>query len=101
MKSLIYLRGFLDEDPESPYMSTMLQPDSVLTQFPRSAFHVCGADPIRDGTLLFEEKLRGLGVRTRLQVYPGWPHAFWNYPQLKTAGQYRQRLIEDTKWLLG
>ncbi len=86
-------------DPESPYMSSLLMPDTVLKQFPPTAVHVCGADPLRDGGLLLEERLRHLGVSTHLQVYGGFPHTFWNQPQLKASGAYRKRLVEDAQWL--
>jgi len=96
---LASLQALLKADPNSPYLSTLLLPESVLKQFPTTAFHICGADPVRDGGLLLEEKLRGFGVRTHLEVYTGWPHAFWNQPQLKKAVDYRKRMIEDAKWL--
>lgn len=96
---LEYLHDLQNEDPESPILSTLLRPDSTLQQFPPIAFHLCGADPVRDGGLLLEEKLRKLGVQTRLEVYTGWPHAFWNLPQLKKSASYRDRMIEDAKWL--
>lgn len=96
---LEFLRSLLKDDPESPYVSPLLLPDSTLKQFPRIAFQLCGADPVRDFGLLFEARLRELGVQTRLEVYKGWPHAFWNFPQLKTAGKYREKMVEDAKWL--
>lgn len=94
------LHALLKEDPQSPYVNSLLQPDTVLEQFPPVAFHLCGADPVRDGGLLLEDKLSQLGVQTRLEVYKGWPHTFWNQPQLKMAGKYRERLVSDAKWLL-
>lgn len=94
------LHSHLKADPDSPFFESYLLPDSTLSQLPPIAFYVCGADPLRDSALLLEEKLRKLGVKTRLEVYTGWPHCFWNQPQLKMSARYREKVIEDTKWLL-
>ena len=83
----------------SPYMSSLLLPESILKQLPAIAFHICGADPTRDGALLLEDKLRGLGVPTRLIVYKGLPHTFWNQPAFEKSAAYRDRLVEDAQWL--
>ncbi|KAF5232142.1 hypothetical protein FANTH_13139 [Fusarium anthophilum] len=96
---LDFLKSLLKDDPESPYVSPLLLPDSTLKQFPNTALHICGADPLRDSGLLFEDRLRGLGVKTRLEVYSGWPHAFWNLPHFKMAQNYRERMVEDARWL--
>ncbi|KAH6868932.1 Alpha/Beta hydrolase protein [Thelonectria olida] len=101
MARLEYLHSLLKADPDSPYVSPFLLPDSMLQQFPPIAFHVCGADPLRDGGLLFEEKLKCLGVETRMRVFQGWPHAFWNLPQIKFSATFRQRMIGDAEWLFG
>lgn len=99
MARLEWFYGLFQADPESKYMSALLQPDSVLSRFPPVAIHACGADPLRDGSLLFEEKLRSLGVPTHLDVYKGFPHTFWNQPQLKASARYRQTLVDDAQWL--
>ncbi|EEU41319.1 uncharacterized protein NECHADRAFT_83266 [Fusarium vanettenii 77-13-4] len=100
MARLEYLHSLLEADPDSPYVSPFLLPDTVLQQLPRMAFHVCGADPLRDGELLFEEKLKRLGVETKITVFSGWPHAFWNLPQIKSSVLFRQQMVDDAKWLL-
>ncbi|KAH7248155.1 hypothetical protein B0J15DRAFT_360933, partial [Fusarium solani] len=60
---------------------------------------VCGADPLRYRGLLFEENLKWLGVKTRMTVFQGWPHAFWNLPQIKSSATFRQRMVGDAEWL--
>lgn len=95
------LHSYLKADPDSPFFASYLLPDKTLSQLPSVAFHVCGADPLRDSALLLEEKLRLLGVKTRLEVYTGWPHCFWNLPQLKKSAEYREKTLQDAKWLLG
>jgi len=96
---LQYFQKLLKPDPDSPYISPLLLPDSFLARLPSIAFQVCGMDPVRDGGLLFEEKLRHLNVPTRLEVYAGWPHTFWNQPELRKAAEYRQKFIDDARWL--
>jgi len=99
MTRLQFLHGLLKADQDSPYVSSLLLPDTTLKEFPPIAFHVCGADPVRDGALLLEQKLRSLGNQTRMEVYSGWPHAFWNQPQLRKSAEYRERMIDDARWL--
>ncbi|KAH7354497.1 alpha/beta hydrolase fold-3 domain-containing protein [Plectosphaerella cucumerina] len=54
------------------------------TGMPPVYIHVAGQDPLRDDGLIYEKALRAHGVLTRLDVYPGLPHAFdgmfWKFP---------------------
>lgn len=94
-----WFRKLLKEDPQSPYGNALLLPDSILKQFPRVAFQVCGVDMLRDGALLLEKKLKELGIETRIHVYKGLPHCFWNHTKLRSAPEYRQRLVDYAQWL--
>lgn len=64
---------------------------------------VLGLDPLRDEALLYERLLREeCGVRTRLQIYPGLPHAFWAFfPQLDASRKAVQKANDGLGWLLG
>jgi acetyl esterase/lipase len=70
---------------------------------PPTYFQVCGLDALRDDSLIYERLLREeSSIATRLDLYPGLPHHFWEfYPQLK---QHIQKRTEDTvneiQWLL-
>ncbi|KAL5342597.1 Alpha/Beta hydrolase protein [Aspergillus crustosus] len=67
----------------------------------RAAFYVCGWDPRRDETLLFEEILRGEGVKTKKYIYPGLPHGFWTTcPDLDVSKQWEEDLLAGVKFLL-
>lgn len=45
---------------------------------PAIYLQVCGMDVNRDEAVIYEEVLMGLGVRTRIDVYPGMPYIFWS-----------------------
>lgn len=70
---------------------------------PPTYFQVCGLDVLRDDSLIYEQVLREENLTpTRLDLYLGLPHHFWEfYPQLT---QHVQRRTEDTvngvQWLL-
>ena len=66
-------------------------------------FQVCGADPIRDEGLLYETLLREEGgVKTKLDLYRGLPHAFWgSFPTHSQSNKYYEDLIQGFSWLLG
>lgn len=63
--------------------------------WPMTCFHVAGMDILRDEGLLFEDKLKSNGVKTRLHVYPGFPHAFNMLPQLEESKRWMVNLVED------
>lgn len=92
---------YLQADHRSPDWSPF-NVEGAHTGLPPSYFQVCGMDPLRDDGLIYENVLRDHGVKTKLDVYPGVPHAHFSYlPQLKMS----QKCIYDTManfgWLLG
>jgi acetyl esterase/lipase len=101
MARVAMFHGMYKADPKSPYSSPLLVEDAKLKGFPPTAFHVCGADPLRDGGLLFEEKLRSAGIKTRMEIYLGFPHAFMNFPTLVESKKWREKLFEDIRWVIG
>ncbi|KAF2454705.1 Alpha/Beta hydrolase protein [Lineolata rhizophorae] len=68
---------------------------------PPTYMHVCGLDPLRDEDLIFEEILRTeCDVKTRLDVYPGLPHGFWQWTKLNATKKYFNDTVEGMKWLV-
>ncbi|KAH7340081.1 Alpha/Beta hydrolase protein [Pyrenochaeta sp. MPI-SDFR-AT-0127] len=89
-------------DIASPLMVPAIHPKGHAG-IPSTYLQVCGLDVLRDEGLIYERILREEGgIATRLDLYPGLPHHFWEFfPQLK--GQIEKR-NEDTVagilWLL-
>ncbi|KAI0264093.1 alpha/beta hydrolase fold-domain-containing protein [Gloeopeniophorella convolvens] len=68
---------------------------------PPAFFQVAGRDPIRDDSFLYDRLLREAGVKTRVNVYPGLPHAFpIDYFMLKSAQQFELDVRAGLRWLL-
>jgi acetyl esterase/lipase len=69
---------------------------------PPTYFQICGADPLRDEGLIYEQVLReDGGVKTRLDVFPGLPHGFWSwFPMAEFSKDFQMKTVEGLKWLL-
>ncbi|KAI0310836.1 hypothetical protein OF83DRAFT_1024913, partial [Amylostereum chailletii] len=70
---------------------------------PRAFIQIASLDPLHDGGLLYERLLRDAGVPTRLEIYPGMPHAFKRFHMTTAVKKYNKLnndLDEGIKWLL-
>jgi acetyl esterase/lipase len=67
----------------------------------KAYFAICGWDPRRDESLLFEEILRQNGTETSKHVYPGLPHGFWTTcPELAVSRKWEEEYVKGVRWLL-
>lgn len=69
---------------------------------PKTYFQVCGMDINRDDGLIYERVLREeCQVPTKLDLYTGYPHCFWDsYPDLDLSKKRAEDTIEGFRWLL-
>lgn len=58
-------------------------------------------DPVRDCSIVLEQIYKDEGVQTKLDIYPGLPHAFWAvFPELAISQKRERDVVEGFKWLL-
>ncbi|KAK6353916.1 hypothetical protein TWF730_008337 [Orbilia blumenaviensis] len=74
--------------------------DEELKQFPKVYHEAYGMDVLRDGHLLFAERMKELGVDSRVQIHSGYAHCMfstgWGLEGAKVAlGQ----LEEAARWM--
>jgi len=91
----------LQPDPKSPLYSPF-NSKNPHKGLPPTYVSVCGLDPLRDDGLIYEEVLREHGVKTKLDVWPGVPHAHFAFLPFLSA---TKKALLDTfmgfGWLLG
>ncbi|KAJ9606331.1 hypothetical protein H2200_009292 [Cladophialophora chaetospira] len=88
-------------DVYSPLHNVLFNPNGH-GKLPPHYLQVCGLDPLRDNALVYERMLRKEhGIATKIDVYPGQPHAFWFIaPQLKASTKYHEDVLAGFEWLL-
>jgi acetyl esterase/lipase len=69
---------------------------------PMTLLQIDGMDPLRDEGIIYERVLREeYGIKTKMYVYPGLPHASWLvFPSLKSTQKFRADQVEGFGWLL-
>jgi acetyl esterase/lipase len=70
---------------------------------PKVYFQVCGLDVNRDDSLIYERVLsEECGIATRVDLYAGFPHCWWDmYPDLEASRKRMEDMINGVGWLLG
>ncbi|KAH6976574.1 Alpha/Beta hydrolase protein [Ilyonectria destructans] len=88
---------FYGPSPEDIRISPLLAKD--LSGLPPTYVQIAGTDPLRDDGYIYAEKLQKAGVPVKVNVYPGLPHGFMNFPLL-TARKSDEDLLKAIKWLI-
>lgn len=58
-------------------------------------------DPVRDCSIVLEQIYKDEEVPTKIDIYPGLPHAFWAiFPELEISRKRERDAVEGLKWLL-
>lgn len=70
---------------------------------PPAYFQICGMDPSRDDSLIYESVLREeCDVRTKADLYPGFPHCWWTqFPDMAMSTKREEDASRGVGWLLG
>jgi acetyl esterase/lipase len=97
----IFLDAYKPDD-DSPLYAVMELPNGHKG-LPPAYFQVCGSDPSRDDSLVYEKILREEGgVKTRLDIYPGLPHCWWDFFTMLSATKKKyEDTVKGVGWLLG
>lgn len=69
------LKKHCDFDDASPLRYPVLYGEKTLSKLPPAYLQADGMDPLRDDALIYEEMLKEAGVKTKIDFYPGCPHA--------------------------
>ncbi|KAF5009165.1 hypothetical protein FDECE_4609 [Fusarium decemcellulare] len=89
-------------DKTSPLAVPAIHP-SGHAGIPPTYLQACGLDGLRDESLIYQRILEHEnGIATRLDLYPGLPHHFWDFfPQLTKQVEKRTNdTVEGIRWLL-
>ncbi|KAJ5119308.1 Alpha/beta hydrolase fold-3 [Penicillium atrosanguineum] len=82
----------------NPYAFPCIHPG--IFRLPPVYQAICEADPVRDDSTVLKYQLDKFGVRNWFHTYPGMPHYFWLFPQLKSSETFHQNVVEGVKWVL-
>ncbi|KAJ5385693.1 hypothetical protein N7509_008234 [Penicillium cosmopolitanum] len=85
---------------EDPEYNLLLKVDDDLKGLPPTHFHIAGRDILRDQAFLFMQKLDRNRIPTSMNVYPGLPHGFRRYRDLKATQQWFKDHVAAAEKLL-
>ncbi|KAI1774867.1 alpha/beta-hydrolase [Hypoxylon cercidicola] len=85
-------------DPTERTWSPALAEDDERRGMPPTAFLIAGWDPLRDEGLWYAQKLKNAGVRTKVHIFPGLPHAFYSLRQLPSRRRWNEVLLDSLRW---
>ena len=85
-------------DPSDSSCFTLLATDKHA-EFPPTYFASCEYDPLRDDSTVMEEALKEVGVKTKHDYYPGFPHYFWIFPPVPEGQEFVGNLLKGIEWV--
>lgn len=97
-----YLNGGMESPERGDKLFSPLLFEEGVKGLPPAYFQICGMDPLRDDGLIFEKAMREEeGIKTKVDVYPGLPHAFWSsVPGLEVSRRFVEDSVKGVEWLL-
>lgn len=100
-QSILMLINEYNPPPNDPLYSVLFWPSGHET-LPATYIQACGLDVLRDDALIFEEILRcECNIKTKLDFYPGVPHAFnAAFPELQISRKFVDDAVTGFSWLI-
>ncbi|KAI0160857.1 alpha/beta-hydrolase [Hypoxylon sp. FL1284] len=89
-----------DVDHADQTWSPALAEEDDLRGMPPTAFLISGWDPLRDESLWYAGKLKNAGVRTKVHIFPGLPHAFSSFRKLPSHRRWNEVLLDSLRWAM-
>lgn len=82
------LQKHISWDDKSPMRWPVLYDSDTISKLPPTYLQADGMDPLRDDALIYEEILKEAGVKTKIDLYPGAPHAhFALFPGIEISNR--------------
>ncbi|RFU26278.1 hypothetical protein B7463_g10048, partial [Scytalidium lignicola] len=88
------------EASEDPYFNIALTSDEKVKGMPKASILVAGQDLLRDEALSYAQKLNANQVATKVHVFPGLPHGFRRYTELRSTDRWEELIVQSIQWSL-